>query len=219
MKNLAFALTFVGAVIASLAVAPGAVFGAVSASSPVQAMTVAAIPNPSPNIGSRPGVGAEGPPPPAALIPDDAIPLIGFRSAEQRESVSDSGHITTGQTSAMAAVFGTSQIPATISLSRDAGGATTLIGPADQYVRFDYTVWLKTPAAGSPVGDAGRYNLVLVQQPSTGLLCWVMDPAAFTYRPISDIASSEPGTITQRDGGTAEFIVTRYPVNSGYCRP
>jgi hypothetical protein len=152
------------------------------------------------------------------LIPDDAIPLIGFRRAQLHETASDSGRIFTDQIPATAAVFGTSQIPTAISLSRNAEGAVTLIGPADQYVRFEYTVSVKTPAAGSPVGNPGRYNLVLVQQPSTGLLCWVMDPAVFAYRQISDIASSEPGTITQRDGGTDEFIVTRYPVNTGYCR-
>jgi len=118
---------------------------------------------------------------------------------------------------ASAAVFGSAQMPAGIAATNNPSGATTLVGPRDQYVRFESTVQGQVPPA-APQSDGDTYDVVLVQDPTSGNYCWVMDESRFAFKPIGDTMSGAPGTITQRDGKSDLFVVTGYPVNTGYCR-
>ena len=104
-----------------------------------------------------------------------------------------------------------------VSRQRTGSGAITLVGPGDQYVRFESTVQVQVPPA-APQSDGDTYDVVLVQDPTSGNYCWVMDESRFAFKPIGDTMSGAPGTITQRDGKSDLFVVTGYPVNTGYCR-
>jgi hypothetical protein len=212
MKSLAFIISITGLLsLAIVATPPGWSSG--DAASPVQPVTLAAIPRPSPNISGHPSnpmpppptppPGAP-PPPPHVITPQGAASIIGFRRADF-------------QNPAGAAVFGTTQMPAGVSATTSPDGAVTVIGPGDQYVRFEYTVPVALPPA-APQADAGNYDVVLVKNPATGGYCWVMDESRFAFKQITDYLSGGPGTITPRNGDGDLFVVTSYPVNTGYCR-
>jgi hypothetical protein len=215
MKNLAFIVTSTWILILAAIAVPARGWSA-DAASPVQPASLAAIPNPSPDISGRPSNPAPPPPtppppplppapsPPHVIAPQGATPIIGFRRADYQDP-------------AGAAVFGTTQVPAGISATTGPAGAVTIVGPGDQYVRFEYTVRVVLPPS-APQADAGNYDVVLVKNPSTGSYCWVMDESRFAYKPITDYVSGGPGTITQRNGEGDLFVVTSYPVNTGYCR-
>jgi len=213
MKTVALALTF-GAVCASLALSPGS-GGSVPAASAAEPATVAAQPKPTPAIGFRHSVGDILPPLPGRTVPSDAILLIGFRHSVDRSNSGASDF----KVPATAWVFGKDQLPTGIASTKEDAGATSFTGPGSQYVRFEHTVSLTVPAQGTSVTPNGTYDLLLVQQPSTTTYCWIMSESLFSYKPIADFGSGEPGTITQRDGGSDEFVVTGYPVNTGYCKP
>jgi hypothetical protein len=216
MKNLAFMVSLVGFPALAIIAAPPS-WSSSDAASLVQPAILAAIPNPSPAISGHPSnpmppppTPPPGAPPPAlppaplhVITPQGATSIIGFRRADY-------------QSPAAAAVFGTTQMPAGISATPETDGAVTIIGPGDQYVRFEYTVRVALPPA-APQADAGDYDVVLIKNPAGGY-CWVMNESRFAFKQITDYVSGGPGTITQRNGDGDLFVVTRYPVNTGYCR-
>ncbi len=212
MKNLAFIVSVAG-LLGIAAIAAPARWSCAAAASPVQPATLAAIPNPSPNIGGRPSnppppppgpPQQPAPPQPHVTTPQGSTAIIGFRRADSQEQ-------------AVAAVFGTSQTTPGMSATTGPTGAVTIIGPGDLYVRFEYPVRVALPPT-APQGDAGNYDVVLVRDPTTSSYCWVMDESRFAFKPIGDDASGGPGTITLRNGVSDLFVVTSYPVNTGYCR-
>jgi hypothetical protein len=217
MKNLAFIVSVAG-LLSLAAIATPARWSSADAASPARAAMVAAIPNPSPDIGGHPSNPMPPPPtpppglppplpptpPPHVSTPQGAMPIIGFRRADF-------------QNPAGAAVFGTTQVPSGISATTGPTGSVTIVGPGDQYVRFEYTVRVALPP-NAPQADGGNYDVVLIKDPKTGSYCWVMDESRFAFKSITDYASGGPGTIAQRNGEGDLFVVTSYPVNTGYCR-
>jgi hypothetical protein len=147
-------------------------------------------------------------------VPQGAVTILGFRHAI---SIAAAERGNTAPSPASGAVFGSAKMPVGITVINSPAGAMTLLGPGDQYVRFEYNVQTQVPPAASET-DGGIYDVVLVRDPASGNYCWVMDESHFAFRPIGDASSGGPGTITQRDGGGDLFVVTGYPVNTGYCR-
>jgi hypothetical protein len=220
MRNLGFIISVVGFLAFALA-APPVQWSSAAAASATESATLAARPVPSPAIGGRPALPAPPAPvpiqpgPPHVIVPQGAVPIVGFRHAISIAQTDQGGNSAPGPASA--AVFGSARIPAGIAVTNRPSGGVTLVGPGDQYIRFEYTVQIQVPPA-APQSDGGIYDVVLVKDPTSGNYCWVMDESRFAFKPIGDTMSGSPGTITQRDGGSDLFVVTGYPVNSGYCR-